>query len=258
MGLTSSISLNGFPGTGKTYATAKIVTELGLNAVVLDFEGKYGKTISQYYPEMVDQFEVIKVMKKKQGSKTDIDRRPGKKVTSADMKISFKNSPDYLESFITLKDEIVPAVLERNDFQVLIMDGATPILRNNMGLEYWKMLHPDRENPMPEEWGAMNDVERAFIEAGIGWAEENNGLFIVTGQMKDDYKGDKKVGEIPGISVKCQHSIDVVLELKKEIYRDHTEYKCVCLDSIKGQFTEPLTLERHVFDVVLERGLISY
>ncbi|MCK9575958.1 MAG: hypothetical protein M0R51_08440, partial [Clostridia bacterium] len=64
MGITQSLSLNGIPGTGKTYGTAKIVTDLGLKAVVLDFEGKqgrtgkYDKTVSLCFPEMKEHFEI--------------------------------------------------------------------------------------------------------------------------------------------------------------------------------------------------------
>jgi len=264
MGITQSLSLNGVPGTGKTYGTAKIVTDLGLKAVVLDFEGKqgktgkYDKTISLCFPEMKEHFEIYNLLLPRKESKTETTFRAGKKVTQADMKMELRNAPDYLNSFIQLKDSIIDSILAREDFQVLIMDGAVPILRSYMGLEYWKHTHPDRENPMSEEWGAMNDIERAFVEAGCGWAEETDGLFILTGQMKDDYKGDKKVGETPCLSVKCQHSIDVVLELKKSVYRDHTDYICTCTDSVLGAWVEPVTMERGISDILLEKGLIEY
>lgn len=257
MRLTSSISLNGFPGTGKTYATAKIVTELGLKAFVFDFEGMYKLTVDECFRDFSSQFEIYNVMKPTLTPKITPTIRDGGKVIQADMKITFKHAPDYMKSAIDLIDK-TNDMLDRTDINVIIMDGATPILRNQLGLAYWKHLHPGRSSPEPVEWGAMNDFEQSFIDAGIGWANETNGLFIVTGQMKDEYKGDKKIGDVPGISPKCRHSINVVLELRKTIYRDHTDYVCVCDDSIKGPFVEPLTLERHVFDVLLERGLIEY
>ena len=238
-------------------AIAEIVTKLGLQAVVFDFENKYAKTISQFYSEFQDQFEIYSVIQKTIKSKTSPNLRAGKKVVQSDMKITFKNAPDYLASIQYLIEKY-DEITSRNDFQVLIMDGATPIIRNYLGLAYWKHLHPDRDSPTPLEWGAMNDIEQSFIDAGVGWAEENNGLFLITGQMKDDYRGDKKVGEIPGISQKCQHSIDVVLELQKKIYKDHTDYCCICLDSIKGQWVEQLTLEKHLFEVLLEKELIGF
>jgi hypothetical protein len=256
MKLTNSISISGVPGTGKTMATADIVTKLGLQAVVFDFENKFAKTISLYYQEFAEQFEIYSIIQKAQESKTSPNIRAGRSVIQADMKLTFRNAPDYLASIQYLIEKM-DEITSRNDFQVLIMDGATPTIRNHLGLAYWKSLHPGRE-PVPVEWGAMNDIEQSFVDAGIGWAEENNGLFIITGQMKDDYRGDKKVGEVPGISTKCQHSIDVVLELQKKISKDHTDYCCICLDSIKGQWVEQLTLEKHVFEVLLEKELIGY
>lgn len=255
MKLTNSISISGTTGTGKTYGACKIANDLGLKAVVIDFENKTEKTVRLLFPESVNRFEIIPVMIRKDESKTDVTKTG--KITRNDMRIVLKNAPDYLKSFLHLKDNVINDVLGRNDFDVLIYDGATPILRNNMGLEYWKMLHPDRENPMPEEWGAMNDIERAFIEGGIGWAEENDGLFIVTGQMKDLYRGDKVVGEVPAISMKVQHTIDVTLQVEKKIGLK-TEYVCTCLDSIRGQWVENLTFDRHILDVLIEKELIGY
>lgn len=257
MRLTSSLSINGLPGTGKTIATARIVTELGLKAFVFDFEGMYQLTINEYYKELADQFEVYNVMKPTLTPKIAPTLRDGGKVIQADMKITFKHAPDYTTSCTELIDKM-NEVLDRKDIDVIVMDGATPIIRNQLGLAYWKQLHPGRASPEPVEWGAMNDFEQSFIDAGIGWARETNGLFIVTGQMKDEYKGDKKIGDVPGISTKCRHSINVVLELRKTVYRDHTDYVCICDDSIKGPFYEPLTLERHVFDILIEKGLISF
>lgn len=257
MKLTNSISINGFPGTGKTMATAEIVTKLGLQAVVFDFENKYAKTISQFYPEFQSQFEIYNVIQKTKESKTSPNIRAGKSVLQSDMKITFKNAPDYLASIQYLIEK-TDEVVSRDDFQILILDGATPIIRNYLGLAYWKSLHPGRDAPAPVEWGAMNDIEQSFVDAGIGWAEENNGLFIITGQMRDEYKNDKKIGEVPGISTKCQHSIDVVLELQKKISKDHTDYYGICLDSIKGQWVEQLTLDKHLFEVLLEKELIGF
>ena len=256
MKLTSSISISGITGVGKTYGVCKLITDLGLRAVVLDFENKTEKTVNTFFPEFKEQFEITSVMLKRDETKTEMNKK-GKSP-----KIMFRNSPDYLRSFLNLKDNLIEPILERNDFDVLVFDGATPILRNNMGLEYWKMLHDGsngdkpRESPMPEEWGFMNDVERAFIEAGIGWAEENNGLFIVTGQMKDDYRGDKKIGEIPAISMKLQHTIDVTLQLEKHI-GVKTQYDCTCMDSIRGQWIKTLTMGYHLPDVLIEMGLIG-
>lgn len=264
MSITQSISLNGMPGVGKTFGTAKMVTDLGLSAVVLDFEGKqgkvgkYDKTISLCFPGCKDQFEVYNLLIPNKVSKTDIAAEKGKKVTQNDLKIELRNAPDYLNSFLSLKDELIDTILGRDDFQVLVMDGAIPILRNYMGLEFWKYMHPGRENPLDKEWGVMNDVERAFVEAGCGWAEETNGLFIITGQMRDEYVNNTKVGEVPCLSVKCRHSIDVVLDLTKQVYRDHTDYVCTCTDSAIGSWIEPITTERHIVDVLLEKNLLSY
>jgi hypothetical protein len=255
MKLTNSISISGTTGTGKSYGVCKLVNDLGLKAVVLDFEKKTEKTVKLLFPEAADRFEIVNVMLRKEEPKTDITKVG--KITSRDMRIVLKNAPDYLKSFLNLKDNLINNILERSDFDVLVYDGATPILRNQMGLEYWRMLHPDRDNPMPEEWGAMNDIERAFIEGGIGWAEENNGLFIVTGQMKDLYRGDKVIGEVPAISTKVQHTIDVTLQVEKKIGLK-TEYVCTCLDSIKGQWIENLTFDRHIIDVLIEKELIGY
>ena len=257
MSVVNSVSINGLPGTGKTFATAKIVTELGLNAFVFDFEGMYHFTIDEYFKDFVGQFEVYNVMKPTETPKTAPTLREGRKVIQADMKITFRHAPDYIKSCADLIEKM-NEVLDRSDINVIIMDGATPIIRNQLGLAYWKQLHPGRAAPEPVEWGAMNDFEQSFIEGGVGWAKENNGLFIVTGQMKDEYKGDKKVGDVPGISVKCRHSINVVIELQKNVYRDHTDYICVVDDSIKGSFMTPITLEKHVFDVLIEKGLLSY
>lgn len=264
MKLTSSISINGVPGSGKTYAVAKLVTDLGAKAYVLDFERKFAKTVSQQFPDFLEQFEIEQALVRNEKSNTKMVKNEKGKFARTSMNISFKFEPDYVRSFDRLKDEIMPAVLERNDFDILIYDGATPLLRNPMGLNYWLHLHPDRESPSGLEWGTMNSWELAFIEAGKGWAEENDKLFIVTGQMEDVYKeGSKpgesvKVGQVPAIKEKSQHSIDVVLELRKKVYKDHTEYHCCCLDSIKGQFIEYATLEKHVVDILLEKGLLSY
>lgn len=256
MKLTDSVSINGIPGTGKSMATAEIVTKLGLQAVVLDFENKYQKTIDERYSDFRDQFEVHEVIKRATVSKTDPTKKTGKSVIQQDMKITFKNAPDYLASCTSLI-QLMDEISDRIDFNVLIMDGATPIIRNHIGLAYWKSLHPDRV-PQPVEWGAMNDFEQSFIDAGIGWAETNGCMFIVTGQMKDEYKDNVKIGDVPGISYKCQHSIDVVLEMQKKVYRDHVDYKCLCLDSIKGSFTEQVTEQRGVFEILLDKGLIGY
>lgn len=256
MKLTSSISISGVTGTGKTYGVCKLITDLGLNAVVLDFENKTEKTVDTFFPEFKEQFEIYQVMLKRDETKTELNKK-GKSP-----RIMFRNSPDYLRSFLNLKDNLIEPILERSDFDVLVFDGATPIIRNNMGLEYWKLLHDGsngdkpRESPMPEEWGFMNDIERAFVEAGIGWAEENNGLFIVTGQMKDLYRGDKVVGEVPAISMKLQHTIDVTLQLEKQI-GVKTNYVCTCMDSIKGQWVENFTMDRHISDILIEKGLIG-
>lgn len=264
MGITQSISLNGLPGTGKTYGTARTVTELGLNAVVLDFEGKqgklgkYDKTISLCFPECKDQFEIYNLLIPNKTSKTEVVVEKGKKTTQAGMKLELRNAPDYLASFLSLKDDLIDNILSRDDFQVLVMDGAIPILRNHMGLAYWKYLHPGRDNPIEIEWGPMNDIERAFVEAGCGWAEETGGLFILTGQMKDEYLNNTKVGETPCLSVKCRHSIDVVLDLTKHVYRDHTDYVCTCTDSVLGSWIEPITTEKHIVDILLEKNLLSY
>ena len=257
-GLTRSLSLNGFPGSGKTYAAAKIVTEMGLKAVVLDFESKFEMTVKTKFPEFADQFEIIPALLRRETSDTDIKRNASGKLSNMSMEISFRHEPDYVKSFDRLKDEIMPEILDRNDYDALIFDGASPIIRNPMGLKYWMYLHPDRGQPLAIDWGTMGSWEYSFIDAGRGWAEENDKLFITTGQMVDDYRDDKKVGVIPALQPKCQHSMDVVLELQRKIYRDHTDYTCVCLDSITGQFTEALTLERHVFEVLSELGLIGF
>ena len=255
MNLTSSISISGVTGTGKTFGVCKLIADMGYKAAILDFENKTQKTVDLYFKEIKDQFEIYKVMLKRDETKTEVTKK-GKSEH-----ILFKNSPDYLRSFINLKDNLINPILERSDFDVLVFDGATPILRNHMGLEYWKMLHSvgdkPRESPMPEEWGFMNDIERSFIEAGIGWAEENNGLFIVTGQMKDLYRNDKVIGEIPAISMKLQHTIDVTLQLEKQI-GVKTNYVCTCMDSIVGQWVEPLTMDRHISDILLEKELIGF
>lgn len=251
MKITGSISISGVTGVGKTYGFCKLIADMGYKAVVLDFENKTQKTVDLYFPEFKEQFEVYSIMLKRDKTTTETTKK-GKNT-----KLLFRNSPDYLKSFINLKDNLIEPILERSDFNVLVFDGATPILRNHMGLEYWKMLHPERENPIPEEWGAMNDIERAFVEAGIGWAEENDGLFIVTGQMKDLYRGDKVVGEVPAISMKLQHTIDVTLQLEKQI-GVKTNYVCICMDSIKGQWIEPLTMERHISDILIEKELIGF
>jgi len=262
--ITQSVSINGLPGTGKTYGTAKAVTELGLNAVVLDFEGKqgkvgkYDKTLSLCFPDSKAQFEVYNLLIPNKNSKTTAVLEKGKKVTQADYKLELRNAPDYLNSFLELKDNLIDTVLSRDDYQVLVLDGAIPILRNYMGLEYWKFLHPGRENPLEKEWGMMNDIERAFVEAGCGWAEETGGLFVLTGQMKDEYKDNTKVGEVPCLSIKSRHSIDVVLELTKNVYRDHTDYLCTCTDSVLGSWIEQLTTERHIVDILIEKNLLSY
>ena len=248
---TSSISMSGITGVGKTFGLCKIIADLGFNAVVFDFENKTQKTVDLYFKEIKDQFEIYSVMLKRDETKIETT---GKRKNT---KLLFRNSPDYLKSFINLKDNLINPILERSNFDVLVFDGATPILRNHMGLEYWKMEHPERENPMPEEWGYMNDIERAFVEAGIGWAEENDGLFIVTGQMKDLYRNDKVIGEIPAISMKLQHTIDVTLQLEKQI-GVKTNYICTCMDSIVGQWIEPLTMDRHISDILVEKELIGF
>ena len=246
MNLTNSISINGVTGVGKTYGVCKLIADLGLKAVVLDFENKTQKTVDLYFPEFKEQFEVHKLIFKKE-----------KQEKPKNDELSLQHDHDYLKSYINLKDNVINQVLERSDFNVLVYDGVNPILRSHMALEHWKMKHPDRKNPMSEEWAYMNDIERAFIEAGLGWAEENNGLFIVTGQMKDLYRGDKVVGEIPAISMKLQHTIDVTLQLEKQI-GVKTNYVCTCMDSIKGQWVEPLTMERHISDILIEKELIGF
>jgi len=258
MAVPRSFSFNGEPGTGKTYAIAKTVTDLGLKAVVIDFEDKFEMTVDGCFAEFKDQFEIHSILVPATESKTDPTLREGKKVVQADMKITFKHAPDYLKTCLTLIP-LMNEILDRSDFNILVFDGASPTLRNYIGLAYWKHLHPGRTSPEPVEWGAMNDFEQSFIDAGIGWAKANKGLFITTGQMKEDYRDNKKVGLSPYISGKCQHSIDVTLELEKKIYRDHTDYTCTCLgSSVLGSWFEPMTLERGISDILLEKGLIEY
>ena len=258
MELTNSIYIAGVTGTGKTYGACKLVRDLGLRAVVIDFENKFKKNVKVNFGDCSDIFEWYIGYVKRESSRTSFSLTKNNKMMSCSTEaLGLKNTPDWEKSYMYLV-ELVEGLINRVDYDVLIFDGASPVLRNDLGLAQWKLNNPDRDNPNPEEWGPMNDIESMFIRGGIAWAEENNKLFVLIGQMKDEYKGGKKVKDVPALNMKQQHPIDVSLQLEKYIGFDKTTYKCTCLDSPRGQWVENLTFDRHIIDVLVEKELIGY
>jgi hypothetical protein len=254
----NSIYIAGNPGTGKTIGVAKIITDLGLKACVVDFENKFHKTIRAHFPEKADSFELYLGYVKRETSSTEIKKTSnGKMNKSSTEGIGFKNTPDWEKSYDYLI-EIVEMLIDRTDYDVLIFDGASQTLRNDLGVAKWKLDNPGRDQPLQKEWAPMNDIEAMFLNGGKDWADEYDKLFIVTGQMKEDFKKDVKVGETPALTMKLQHKMDVSLMLEKTFEEKKPVYVCTCLDSVIGQWKETLTMDRHLLDILVEKELIGY
>ena len=256
MKLMNSLYMAGVTGVGKSYGFGKLVTDLGYKAVIIDFENKFKKNIKESFIDFNDQFEWYLGYVKRKDSDTNFSlTKSNKLINSSTDKMGIKFTPDWEKTYNYLTD-LINGLIDRTDYDVLIFDGADPILRNKVGLAQWRLNNPGRDNPDSKEWGPMNDIEEMFIRGGIAWAEEYDKLFILTGQMKDEYKGDKKVGKIPCMSDNMQHPIDVTLQIEKHV-GVKTNYVCTCMDSIKGQWVENLTMDRHVSDILIEKGLIG-
>jgi hypothetical protein len=253
----NSMYIAGSPGTGKTYGVARLVNTFGYKAVVIDFENKFKKTIKECFIDSSSNFEHHLGYTKRSRSCVTISKTQNNKLNkSCTENLGFKNSPDWEKSYEYLVD-LVNGLIDRTDYDVLIFDGASPVIRNDIGVAKWKKEN-NRDSPLPTEWAPMNDIENMFVCGGKDWADENDKLFIITGQVKEEYRGDKKIGELPALNPKLQHKLDVTLQMDSVISNSIVSYSCTCLDSIKGQWIEPLTMERHLVDVLIEKELIGY
>lgn len=253
----TSVYIAGTTGVGKSYGVGKWITDFGLNGIIIDFEDNFECVVDEHFSEFKDQFDIKLGYVERTESNLDIKKTSSGKMNKSSMSdFGFLNTPDWGNSFDYLK-ELIEDAINRTDYDVLVYEGGSPIIRNDLGLAKWKRENPDRSEPIPKEWAPMNNIESKFIEAGKYWAKKNNKLFIITGQLKEEFKNDKKIGEVPALTMKLQHKMDVSLWFNAEISMSGNKYTCTCMDSIKGQWVENLTMDRHISDILIERGLIG-
>lgn len=235
------IVLGGETDSGKTFQSL-IYGEKEHRIRVLDTENRVKQTIDFHgIDKDIDVRNILKIFTKTDKSKNQI-----------------KYQPDFLSSYHNLRNEIEIAVDETDQFDILVIDGISPV-RKQYCFAKWLNDNPGRVQPKEMEWKWINQDARQLIEPLIHMSRIENKTVIFTVQSKDKYLKDKLVGRELDIKDWCGYNVDYIIELSRP--RDenndviHDKYTANCTKSIIGSWDEDLSGMRNLYDVFLELGI---
>jgi len=187
---------------------------------------------------------------------------PEKMITIVPLLQRVNHKRDYYQSYLTLKknvDELLK--LKSVDFLTIVVDGISDI-RNKYAKAKWFHDHPNRKNPMPEEYTEINGTTNGLLEPLIDMANDCGFNLILTAQFCDRYgevekfeNGKKiisseKLGREPNYEDWQAYGVNTVIEL---VYQK-PNYKAICTKSIMGCWEETIT-DKNLFDVLKNKGI---
>jgi len=235
------IVLGGETDSGKTYQSL-IYGETDDRMRVLDTENRIQQTID--FHGIDRDIEVVPILQTY--SKTDRS------------KDQIRFQPDYLSSYDTLRNEIEKAVDNCNDYDILVIDGVSPI-RNQYCKAKWFRDNTGRKGIMPTEWGDINEDQRQLLESLIHMSRLENKTVIFTAQMTDMYRKDVLVGRQLDMRDWGNYNVDYIIELYRPTDDNnrpiHNKYMANCTKSIIGAWEEDISNGRNLYDVFLELGI---
>lgn len=176
--------------------------------------------------------------------------------TTDKSKNQIKYQPNFYESYHKLRYEIETAIDESDKYDILIIDGISPI-RKQYCLAKWYVDNPDRKQPTTYDWRPINEDARQLLEPLIHLARIEDKTIIFTTQADDEYRNDRLVGRNLDAKDWCGYNVDMIVELNRPIVGGKIElnnWVATCTKSLIGGWEENVT-HRILDDVYLEVGL---
>lgn len=171
-------------------------------------------------------------------------------------KNQIKYQPDFYSSYLKLREEIELAIEESDQFDILVIDGISPI-RKQYCLAKWYVDNPDRKQPNEYDWRPINEDARQLLEPLIHLARMEDKTIIFTAQATDEYRKDVLVGRSLDTKDWCGYNVDLIVELNRPIINgkiDLNTWVATCTKSLVGGW-EMMVTHRILEDVYLEVGL---
>ncbi len=235
------IVLGGETDSGKTLQSL-IYGEKEDRLRVIDTENRVQQTID--FHNINRDIDVVNVLKTY--DKTDRNKN------------QIKYQPDFLASYYALRDEIERSVDNTDEFDILVIDGISPI-RNQYCKAKWFKDNTGRKGILPTEWGDINEDQRQLLEPLIHMSRLENKTVIFTAQMADMYRKDVLVGRQLDMKDWGNYNVDYIIELHRPVDDSGNilmnKYSANCIKSIIGSWQEDISGMRNLYDVFLELGI---